>query len=173
MLNDTVLEVLRALIAGYALFYLLLKYNTKQIRKVSGWYYIVTGFTLVFLGLVMDITDNFEFLNKYVIIGNTKYKAILGEIIGYLLGLLFIVVGLSKILPKLANHRDNTSKELLTVCSLCSKICDCNNNWTQNEASIEQHGSSEYSHSICPECAKKMYPEMDFSEFDSESADFI
>ena len=167
MFNDTVLEIVRALIAGYALYYLLLKHNTKKIRKIDGWYYIATGFVLIFLGLVMDITDNFESLNKYVIIGNTRYKAILGDIIGYLLGLLFLVVGLSKLLPKLANFRKDASNEFLTICSSCKKICNDGNNWIQAETSMKENEHSKYTHSICQECAEERYPDVDFSELDT------
>ncbi len=31
--------------------------------------------------------------------------------------------------------------------------------WSQIEAYIEKHSDAQFSHSICPECAKKLYPE--------------
>ncbi len=31
--------------------------------------------------------------------------------------------------------------------------------WSQIEAYIEKHSDAQFSHRICPECAKKLYPE--------------
>ncbi len=33
--------------------------------------------------------------------------------------------------------------------------------WNQVEAYVRDHSEAEFSHSICPECRKKLYPEID------------
>jgi len=48
---------------------------------------------------------------------------------------------------------------LLPICSSCKKIRDDQGYWRQIEAYIRDHSEAEFSHSICPECAKKLYPE--------------
>jgi len=58
------------------------------------------------------------------------------------------------------NHIDHLSR-LLPICSICKKIRDDRGHWHQVEAYIETHSKAEFSHSICPECAKKHYPEYD------------
>ena len=50
---------------------------------------------------------------------------------------------------------------LLPICSHCKKIRDDNGYWNQIESYIRDHSEAEFSHSICQECAKKYYPDMD------------
>lgn len=53
---------------------------------------------------------------------------------------------------------------MLPICSSCKKIRDDNGYWNQVEAYIVDHSDAEFSHSICPECAKRLYPEFDIYE---------
>ena len=46
----------------------------------------------------------------------------------------------------------------LPICASCKKIRDDKGYWNQIEAYIKDHSEAEFSHGICPECAKKMYP---------------
>jgi len=48
---------------------------------------------------------------------------------------------------------------LLPICSSCKKIRDDKGYWNQIEAYIRDHSEANFSHSICPDCAKKLYPE--------------
>lgn len=48
----------------------------------------------------------------------------------------------------------------IPICASCKKIRDDKGYWNQVEAYIEQHSDAEFSHGICPECAKKLYPEL-------------
>jgi len=48
---------------------------------------------------------------------------------------------------------------LLPICSSCKKIRNDKGYWDQLEACISKHSEAHFSHSICPECAKKLYPE--------------
>jgi len=48
---------------------------------------------------------------------------------------------------------------LLPICASCKKIRDDNGYWNQIESYIRDHSEAEFSHSICPDCAKKLYPE--------------
>jgi hypothetical protein len=47
----------------------------------------------------------------------------------------------------------------LPICASCKKIRDDKGYWTQMEAYIRDHSEAEFSHGICPECVKKLYPE--------------
>jgi hypothetical protein len=49
---------------------------------------------------------------------------------------------------------------LLPICASCKKIRDDKGYWNQIEAYIKEHSSADFSHSICPECAKRLYPEL-------------
>jgi len=48
---------------------------------------------------------------------------------------------------------------LLPICSSCKKIRDDKGYWNQIDSYIRTHSEAEFSHSICPDCAKKLYPE--------------
>ena len=48
---------------------------------------------------------------------------------------------------------------VLPVCASCKRIRDDKGNWTQIEAYIRDRSEAEFSHSICPECREKLYPE--------------
>jgi PAS domain S-box-containing protein len=48
---------------------------------------------------------------------------------------------------------------LLPICASCKKIRDDKGYWNQIETYIRDHSEAEFSHSICPDCMKKLYPE--------------
>ncbi len=48
---------------------------------------------------------------------------------------------------------------LLPICAACKKIRDDKGYWTQIEAYIREHSEAEFTHGVCPECMKKLYPE--------------
>ncbi len=52
-------------------------------------------------------------------------------------------------------------KGILPICSLCKKIRDDAGYWNQLEAYIRDHSRADLPHSICPDCAKILYPELD------------
>ena len=49
---------------------------------------------------------------------------------------------------------------LLPICSSCKKIRDDKGYWNQIEAYIQEHSEAKFSHSICKECAKEIYPDL-------------
>ena len=62
-----------------------------------------------------------------------------------------------------------TLSGLLPICSSCKKIRDDKGYWKQIESYLSDHSEAEFSHGICPECAKKLYPEFDiYSDDDDE-----
>jgi PAS domain S-box-containing protein len=48
---------------------------------------------------------------------------------------------------------------LLPICASCKKIRNDDGYWEQIEGYIKDHSEAEFSHGICPECIKKLYPE--------------
>lgn len=53
-----------------------------------------------------------------------------------------------------------TLSGLLPICASCKKIRDDKGYWNRIETYISDHSEAEFSHSICPECTKKLYPEL-------------
>ena len=51
---------------------------------------------------------------------------------------------------------------IVPICASCKKIRDDKGYWNQVEEYISEHSDVRFSHGMCPECVKKLYPE--FSE---------
>jgi len=49
---------------------------------------------------------------------------------------------------------------LLPICASCKKIRDDKGYWNQIEAYIRDHSEAEFTHSICPDCVKVLYPDL-------------
>jgi len=47
----------------------------------------------------------------------------------------------------------------LPICANCKKIRNKEGHWEQIEAYFSEHADVSFSHGICPDCAKKLYPE--------------
>jgi PAS domain S-box-containing protein len=63
-------------------------------------------------------------------------------------------------LQKAANEI-NTLRGILPICSYCKQIRDDKGYWNQLETYIGERSDVDFSHSICPTCAQKHYPEME------------
>ncbi len=55
---------------------------------------------------------------------------------------------------------------LLPICASCNKIRDDKGFWQQVEVYVRDHTEANFTHSICPECATRLYPEI----YDPDSA---
>jgi PAS domain S-box-containing protein len=49
---------------------------------------------------------------------------------------------------------------LLPICANCKKIRDDKGYWSQVENYISQHSEATFTHGICPDCIKKLYPDL-------------
>jgi hypothetical protein len=115
-------------------------------------YYELFGFCLL---IVITWIDEFLDLPHYLFGGQpTPFN--IAEIIFE--SLLILIVGLLVILltVKLL-HEIRHLEGLLPICASCKKIRDGHGNWFQIEGYIRDHSDAEFSHSICPDCAKKLY----------------
>jgi len=55
----------------------------------------------------------------------------------------------------------HTLGALLPICASCKKIRESDGQWTAVDAYIADHSDSDFSHGICPECARALYPDID------------
>lgn len=101
--------------------------------------YVVDGKVAGFIGVARDIT-----LRKNL---ETEQQKLIAEL-------------------QDALARIRTLRGLLPICASCKKIRDDKGYWNQIEAYVSDHSEAEFSHSICPDCIKKLYPEFsaDFPE---------
>jgi hypothetical protein len=61
-----------------------------------------------------------------------------------------------------AIHEISTLKELLPICSSCKKIKGDDGSWHNMDSYVNKNKKVDFTHGICPECSKKLYP--DFTE---------
>lgn len=91
-------------------------------------------------------------------------SALLLQMMLIVISLLYILLQKNKKLKTATAQIENLEK-ILPICAHCKKIhqdtgSEEQNSWTTVEEYISDHEKINLSHSICPECAKKYYPDM-------------
>ncbi len=88
-------------------------------------------------GIVFDITDR-KHAEEALLLERNKLQDALSEI--------------------------KTLSGMLPICASWKKIRDDKGYWKIIETYIMEHSEAEFSHSICPECTKKLYPDLDIHD---------
>ncbi|MCP3889380.1 MAG: hypothetical protein GY702_10980 [Desulfobulbaceae bacterium] len=171
-MHDIILEISRMIVVGLILVFLVRGLRSKEICNAPGWQLLLFGFTLVFFGTLIDITDNFPSLDRFVVVGDTPAQAFLEKVVGYLAGFIFIAMGIREWLPQIASRQQQIAENLtkaeeevqilqglLPICSSCKKIRDEDGSWNQLEAYICEYSEAVFTHSLCDSCVKELYPE--------------
>jgi GAF domain-containing protein len=65
-----------------------------------------------------------------------------------------------------ALHEVRTLQGLLPICASCKKIRDDQGYWNEIETYIGERSEAQFSHGICPDCVKKLYPDLDLEKLD-------
>ncbi len=52
-----------------------------------------------------------------------------------------------------------TLRSILPMCSRCRKVRDDKGIWSRLEAYVSEHTDTRFSHGLCPDCLREMYPE--------------
>jgi DNA repair exonuclease SbcCD ATPase subunit len=63
---------------------------------------------------------------------------------------------LAKLLKEL-----KTLQGLLPICSNCKKIRDDQGYWKRLEHYLQEHSQATFSHGLCPDCLKELYPDLE------------
>jgi PAS domain S-box-containing protein len=66
---------------------------------------------------------------------------------------------LEQLQAALANIK--TLSGLIPICSACKKVRDDQGFWNQIETYVHKHSHAEFSHGVCPDCMKELYPDFD------------
>ena len=109
-MSDITLEIARAIVLlGITIFLWILGRGRFE-RNRTGWNAIIGGFGLLLFGSLADITDNFEYLSRFVVIGDTETEAILENFVGFLGGFVFLAFGLIRWNPSVQRLSDEISE---------------------------------------------------------------
>jgi hypothetical protein len=82
----------------------------------------------------------------------------------FLTGAIFVLVGI-KLQVKMILEIKNTLQGLLPICSSCKKIRTPESDpekaesWSPVEQYISKKTAADFTHSMCPDCLKKLYPD--------------
>ena len=66
-----------------------------------------------------------------------------------------LIVDLKKALAEI-----KTLRGIVPICSFCKHIRDDEGFWNKVESYVGKHTHAKFSHGVCPDCARKHYPEM-------------
>jgi hypothetical protein len=128
--------------------------KSRSIQSIIVW-------QVVILLLFLLLTASNEFFDLPHILFNdtaTTWGQRSGEIAIELV-IFILIVGLETYLFKRLIQRVRILEGFLPICASCKKI-RTETQWEQVEAYISQHSLVQFSHSICPECREKLYPEL-------------
>ena len=98
----------------------------------------------------------------------TGYKFVQKDL-NYLVGVGLDISDRVKTEKEKENHIDKLQETLsqvkqltgfLPICASCKNIRDDKGYWNQIESYIKDHSEADFSHSICPDCAKKLHPDL-------------
>jgi hypothetical protein len=89
-----------------------------------------------------------------------RQHMIVGGVTGVVTTILFGMLSIYVASLKRAMREIKTLEGLLPICSSCNKIRTPDNQWHVLETYITDRTEATFTHSVCPECARRLYPEM-------------
>jgi hypothetical protein len=85
---------------------------------------------------------------------------IVGAVTGGVTTVLFGMLSIYVASLKRAMREIKTLEGLLPICSSCNKIRTPDDQWHVLETYITDRTEATFTHGLCPECAKRLYPQM-------------
>ncbi len=94
---------------------------------------------------------------------------VLGAILGEMgMGMAFLLANSQRLEEELADSEAELTARLaeikvlrgmLPICASCKSIHDGHGHWEKIESYVQRHTEAEFSHSICPDCVRRLYPD--------------
>ena len=132
----------------------MLKLKSKTLRLI-----IVSQLTILFVLFFMTISNEVLDLPHYIF-GDapTSFQQRSGEVFVEIAIITIIMIAEVFLISKFYK-RIRVLEGFLPICANCKQIRH-DNRWEQIEKYIEDHSLAQFSHSICPDCLKKLYPDL-------------
>ncbi|MDH3957184.1 MAG: hypothetical protein OET81_10860 [Desulfobacteraceae bacterium] len=129
--------------------------KSKSIRLLT-----ISQVAIVFSLLCLTLGNEILDIPHYVFNdAPTLYSQRFGEIIIELF-IFFIVTAIQILLFKKLYNRIRVLEGLIPICANCKKIRNTEDQWEQIEKYITQNSLAQFSHGICPDCARLLYPDL-------------
>jgi PleD family two-component response regulator len=61
-----------------------------------------------------------------------------------------------------------TLRGIIPICANCKNIRDDKGAWQEVENYVKEHSEADFSHSLCPACAQKLYPDIEYDDDDGK-----
>ena len=100
-----VLEIAVALVMLVTLVSLWHIGRRDSLKETVGWRQVLGGFLLLTVGALVDLTDHFPELGRFIIFGQTPYQAFVEKFVGSLGGFVLLFLGLWRWLPHVVDRR--------------------------------------------------------------------
>jgi hypothetical protein len=138
------------------IYYLILLELLIVLILTTTWEFWLEDFTFGFMNVKHETEDLTERL-EYII---TSCVFVCIALVVPLWIIIRDISRLEKTTARLQKALDNikTLEGLLPMCANCKNIRDDDGYWQQVEVYIRDHSEAKLSHSICPDCATKLYP---------------
>jgi len=107
---DIAFEVTKSFVILICVVYLFWYNRSVYLTQHSGFRYLLIGFSLLLFASILDITDNIEGLERFVVIGDTHVQAFLEKFVGYLMSSVFMLIGFWKLLPVFVELKETQKK---------------------------------------------------------------
>ena len=129
--------------------------KSKSIRLLA-----ISQVAIVFSLLCLTLGNEILDIPHYVFNdAPTLYSQRFGEIIIELF-IFFIVTAIQILLFKKLYNRIRVLEGLIPIYANCKKIRNTEDQWEQIEKYITQNSLAQFSHGICPDCARLLYPDL-------------
>ena len=120
---------------------------------------IISQVAIIFSLLCLTLGNEILDIPHYVFNdAPTSFSQRFGEIIIEVV-IFFTIMTIQILLFMKLYKRIRFLEGFITICARCKKIRNLEDKWEQMEKYIEQHSLAQFSHSICPDCARQLYPD--------------
>lgn len=138
-------------------------FSTKEVRTFADVISIVDISRDDTEEFVVEKNDGESFI---VEVSASNVTSVSGKIVGRMASFIDITkrkaveADREQLIKKLQDALDKikTLRGIIPICASCKKIRDDKGYWNQLENYIKEHSEADFSHGICPDCAKKLYP---------------
>jgi len=127
-------------------------------NKTIRLFAVTQGFILIIL-LCLTLGNEILDIPHYIFNDTpTLFPQRIGEIYIELL-IFFIIVTVEMALFLKFYKQIRVLEGFISICANCKKIKNNQDRWEQMEKYITEHSLARFSHSLCPECIRKLYPD--------------
>jgi hypothetical protein len=129
---DIATDIFRAVITGAIFFYLSFMRERTAPRLRKMWIFFIIGFGFLLFGGILNVIDNFPNLSKYLMFGRLHPADFLEEIVGYVLGFVFLGIGFWQWIPaiivlhreedRLKKSQEQLKRKVTELTEECSRL---------------------------------------------------